>query len=132
MSDYLTPQPEPLTGTAQPTWPKAIAECRARAFEHTDKTQSARAWLLVAHDGEARHAEGCKRFGVPHQSDNGRDHAADAYQEALDGVCYWRAESDVAHLHGDEKRATEAWALYQDALRLAHRARLYLLRRDER
>lgn len=128
--NHLAPQPPPKEGKARPTWPMAIVEClrRAAASEGDDS----HGWALVAGDGAKRHHEGCEHYGVPHQSDNGRDHAVDAYHEALDGICYWRAEADVAHLTGDESRATEAWALYQDSLRLAHRARLYLLRRDGR
>lgn len=129
-SDCLKPQPEPVVGTAHPTWPGIVEEMKAREWESVG-TES-HVWLLVAEDGRDRDAFGREKHGRPHQSDNGRDHGADAYQEALDGVCYWRAEADVAHLLGDESRATEAWALYQDSLRLAHRARLYLLRRDGR
>ncbi|WFG54172.1 hypothetical protein Mx9_p65 [Myxococcus phage Mx9] len=106
----------------------------ARADDEAPEIEpdDSRVWDLMADDGCARDTFGIEKHGRPHQSDNGRDHAADAYQEALDGVCYWRAEADVAHLKGDESRAKEAWALYQDSLRLAHRARLYLLRRDGR
>ncbi|UAW08037.1 hypothetical protein [Myxococcus phage Mx4 ts27htf-1hrm-1] len=127
---HLAPQPPPVEGTARPTWIVVVGEALARAGETSGDEE--RGWRLVARDGHARGAEGVKKHGRPHQSDNGRDHAADAYQEELDRVCYWRAEADVAHLLGDETRATEAWALYQEALRFAHRARLYLLRRDGR
>lgn len=125
---HLAPQPPPAEGTARPTWEGIIEEMRARAAETFGEQM--RGWSLMVEDGQARDRFGRRKHGRPHQSDNGRDHGADAYQEALDGVCYWRAEADVAHLLGDESRATEAWALYQDSLRLAHRARLYLLRRD--
>lgn len=125
---HLIPQPPPVEGKARPTWEGIVEEMLARS-EETEGEES-RVWDLMADDGADRDAFGREKHGRPHQADNGRDHAADAYQEALDGVCYWRAEADVAHLLGDESRATEAWALYQDSLRLAHRARLYLLRRD--
>ena len=127
---HLAPQPPPVEGTARPTWEGIAAEMKARWGETTG--EDAIVWGCLYSDAKRRDLEGRRKHGRPHQSDNGRDHAADAYQEALDGVCYWRAEVDVAHLKGDEARATEAWALYQDSLRLAHRARLYLLRRDGR
>jgi hypothetical protein len=127
---HLTPQPPPVKGKARPTWEGIAEEFRRRAFELGGDT--ATVWALMVQDAHARDLFGRNKHGCPHQSDNGRDHAADAYQEALDGVCYWRAEADAAHRYGDEARATEAWALYQDSLRLAHRARLYLLRRDGR
>lgn len=130
--DLLKPQPPPEEGKARPTWPGIVEEMKARANEADPqwKSEESRVWSCMAYDGHSRDVFGRAKHGRPHQSDNGRDHGKDAYQEALDGVCYWRAEADVAHLKGDETRATEAWALYQDSLRLAHRARLYLLRRD--
>lgn len=39
----------------------------------------------------ARRRQGIERYGVPLQRDNGRDHAADALQEALDGAVYCEA-----------------------------------------
>lgn len=127
---HLTPQPPPVEGKARPTWDSIAAEMKARCGETTG--EDAIVWGHLYSDTKLRDLEGRRKYGRPHQADNGRDHGADAYQEALDGVCYWRAEADVAHLTGDESRATEAWALYQDSLRLAHRARLYLWRRDGR
>ncbi|GEL75198.1 hypothetical protein [Myxococcus virescens] len=128
MSDHLAPQPPPVEGKARPTWECVTDELRRRAGETTG--EESRVWALMEVDGHARDAFGEGKYGRRHQADNGRDHACDAYQEHMDGSMYWRAEADVAHLTGDESRATEAWALYQDSLRLAHRARLYLLRRD--
>lgn len=125
---HLAPQPPPVEGKARPTWDGVVEELRARAAETFGEQM--RVWSLMVDDGRARDAFGRKKHGRPHQSDNGRDHAWDAYEEHQDSSVYWRAEADVAHLLGDESRATEAWALYQDSLRLAHRARLYLLRRD--
>ncbi|AAK94372.1 hypothetical protein Mx8p37 [Myxococcus phage Mx8] len=127
---HLAPQPPPVEGKAPHTWEGIFHEMTLRARDADGDEK--RGWALLAYDANLRSFEGVEKYGRPHQSDNGRDHGKDAYQEALDGVCYWRAEADVAHLTGDESRATEAWALYQDSLRLAHRARLYLLRRDGR
>ncbi len=49
-------------------------------------------WELVLKDIAARDAAGNVKYGVRHQYDNGRDHLWDAYEEALDLVCYLRAE----------------------------------------
>ena len=38
-----------------------------------------------------RRAQGVERYGVPLQRDNGRDHSADAVQELVDAVVYFRA-----------------------------------------
>ena len=38
-----------------------------------------------------RRAQGIERYGVPLQRDNGRDHSADAVQELVDAVVYFRA-----------------------------------------
>ncbi len=130
VTDLVKPQPPPKEGKARPTWPVIAEEFYRRSGETENKASTT--WLLMVRDAHARDAFGREKHGRPHQADNGRDHAADAYQEALDGICYWRAEADVAHRYGNEARATEAWTLYQDSLGLAHRARLYLLRRDGR
>lgn len=49
-------------------------------------------WDLVLADIAARDRMGAAKYGVRHQSDNGRDHLRDAYEEALDLVVYLRAE----------------------------------------
>jgi hypothetical protein len=46
-------------------------------------------------DAEARRQLGIERYGTPLQRGNGRDMAADGYQEALDGIAYaYGAEGD--------------------------------------
>jgi hypothetical protein len=47
---------------------------------------------LVIADMNERDEMGARKYGTQHQHDNGRDHLIDAYQEALDLVCYLRAE----------------------------------------
>lgn len=47
---------------------------------------------LVLADLAERKAYGTAKYGVAHQSDNGRDHLVDLYQELLDGCVYVRAE----------------------------------------
>jgi hypothetical protein len=49
-------------------------------------------WDLVIDDMKERDSFGESKYGVRHQHDNGRDHLADAYQEALDLAVYLRAE----------------------------------------
>lgn len=47
-------------------------------------------WELVVDDMRERDAVGRKRYGVPLQTNNGRDALIDAYQEALDLCVYLR------------------------------------------
>lgn len=49
-------------------------------------------WDLVIADMKERDLIGATKYGVRHQTDNGRDHLVDAYQEALDLCVYLRAE----------------------------------------
>lgn len=48
-------------------------------------------WDLVIADMKERDNIGRARYGTPLQTQNGRDHLIDAYQEALDLVVYLRA-----------------------------------------
>lgn len=47
---------------------------------------------LVMADMVERKRMGEAKYGVAHQSDNGRDHLLDLYEELLDAACYLRAE----------------------------------------
>lgn len=123
-ADYLKPQPAPAPGAATPTWEHVVEDCRDMHFSR-ESDDDARVWLLLAEDGAARDAFGAGKYGTRHQHDNGRNHAVDAYQEAMDGALYWRAE----HL---KTQSTAALNLYWQALRLAFDARAYLLTRDGR
>lgn len=49
-------------------------------------------WLLVMKDMEERRQFGIKKYGVPVQVGNGRDHLVDLYQELLDACVYIRQE----------------------------------------
>lgn len=46
--------------------------------------------LAVIEDLNTRREFGIAKYGTPLQADNGRDALVDAYQEALDLVCYLR------------------------------------------
>ena len=48
-------------------------------------------WDLVIRDIYERDTAGRRKYGTPHQAFNGRNALVDAYQEALDQVCYLRA-----------------------------------------
>ena len=54
------------------------------------KPTSGDVWLLVMKDMEDRRLHGIEKYGVPVQPFNGRDPLIDAFQEALDLVCYLR------------------------------------------
>lgn len=49
-------------------------------------------WNLVIKDMGERDQLGRERYGTPLQTNNGRDHLVDAYQEGLDLVVYLRAK----------------------------------------
>lgn len=49
-------------------------------------------WELVIKDMQERDEVGRERYGTPLQTNNGRDHLVDAYQELLDQAVYLRAE----------------------------------------
>lgn len=72
----VRPQPAPTPSTGD-VWLDLID-----AIEVPDRLR-----LLML----ARRRQGIERYGVPLQRDNGRDHAADALQEALDGAVYCEA-----------------------------------------
>ena len=55
-------------------------------------TETQAVWPLVIADMHERDRWGQRKYGMPLQVENGRDHLWDAYQEALDLVVYLRAE----------------------------------------
>lgn len=57
-------------------------------------------WNLVIKDMQERDQVGRERYGTPLQTNNGRDHLVDAYQEALDLVVYLRAEIEERKQRG--------------------------------
>ncbi len=50
---------------------------------------------LVVADLQQRKEMGAKKYGVAHQSDNGRNHAVDLYEELMDACVYLRANLDA-------------------------------------
>ncbi len=63
------------------------------------KTNEISVWSLVLTDMMDRDLDGRRKYGVPLQASNGRDHLVDAYQEALDLVVYLRAEIEKRSNH---------------------------------
>ena len=94
--DNLKPQPPPVRGTAKPTWRRVVSDCSNLSQSAREAGAEGRAavWRLLAEEGKARDAFGAEKYGTRHQHDNGRDHARDAYQEALDGMTYAYAECE--------------------------------------
>lgn len=84
---FVRPQPPPQNVLGPAIWPM-IAEELEEASRHVASPVLA----LVAHDARMRHEDGMAKYGVPLVANNGRDHLVDAYQEALDGSVYLRAE----------------------------------------
>jgi hypothetical protein len=121
VTDYVKPQPPPEDRGASPVWPEVISD--AEFVGSCDNATGKEVWPLLAADMRQRDAQGRAKYGVPLTQDNGRGHAADAYQEALDGTAYWRCE-------WKSSGRIEALTLYHEALRHAHRCRVYLLARD--
>lgn len=127
-SDNLKPQPPPVRGAAKPTWPEVVKDCASLSETgmRFGKQTHADVWALLAEDGKACDAFGAEKYGTRHQHDNGRDHARDAYQEALDGMMYAYAECERVHF------TPAALELYEESRALAFRWRRYLLERDGR
>jgi hypothetical protein len=117
MTDYNKPQPPPKNTDDRAVWPLVMADVED-FHEHRDGLRAA-----ILADMKTRHEDGVRRYGVLLVAHNGRDHAADAYQEALDGAVYWRAEAEMTG-------KADAMQLYFDALNHAWKCRAYLLARD--
>ena len=100
-----TPEPPPTPGTGDVWW-EVIDACDAFLPGYHDDA----AWTAwrkaggmldtsttpeppgLRRDMRARRAFGLKKYGTPLQRNNGRDHYADAYQEAIDLIAYaWAA-----------------------------------------
>lgn len=118
-TENTKPQPQPVNADDRAVWPLVIADVE-NLHEHREGLRAA-----VLEDMQARDSEGRSKYGVPLVASNGRDHAVDAYQEALDGSAYWRAEYE-------KTGSTTALNLYHDALNHAWNCRAYLLERDGR
>lgn len=126
--DNLKPQPPPVRGNAEPTWAQVVTDCYAlaRSVSAQGKCSASDVWKLLAEDGKARDDFGAEKYDTRHQHDNGRDHARDAYQEALDGMMYAYAECERVRF------TPAALELYEESRALAFRWRRYLLERDGR
>ena len=122
MSRHTKPQPKPKNATDRAVWPLVVRDVVEAAVLSDVPITVERAVLA---DMQARDAQGREKYGVPLVADNWRDHAVDAYQEALDGCAYWKAE---ALKTGSE----DANTLYRSALEHALGCRRYLLERDGR
>lgn len=122
MSDLLTPQPAPVDTGHRPRWPLVIVD-----VEETRQLDATTVSLLVA-DMRARDEQGRAKYGVPLTAHNGRDHLADAYQEALDGCVYLRAHIEEGF--NGYLVADRAWDAYWAAVRHAHDLRGIIALRD--
>jgi hypothetical protein len=126
------PQPPPQNHDGPALWPMIISELEvdAQAVAGCPNEQLLR---LVAADMQQRHKFGVAKYGIPLVASNGRDHFADAYQEALDGVVYLRAAIESMHDPMDKKesiRFGRARQLYVDALDAAKEIRELIRERD--
>lgn len=122
MSDLLAPQPAPVDTGHRPCWPLVIIDVEANR-----RLDAATVSLLVA-DMRARDTFGRERYGVPLTAHNGRDHLADAYQEALDGCVYLRAQIEEGS--ADSVIAGRVILAYLAAVRHAHDVRSIIALRD--
>jgi hypothetical protein len=124
-SDLVAPQPPPKNSDSPALWPLIIYEL---GDSETDR--------LVAIDMQQRHEFGVAKYGVPLVARNGRDHLADAYQEALDGVVYLRAAiENRLRLSVEDTNVRELNGLHQiyvDLLDIAKEIRELIRRRDGR
>jgi hypothetical protein len=128
-NSIIAPQPPPQNSSGPALWPMIISEL---GDSETDR--------LVAIDMQTRHEFGVAKYGVPLVASNGRDHLADAYQEALDGVVYLRAEleklTDRVAEHQvspeDYKAHGRVSQLYIDMLDMSKEIREMIRERDGR
>ena len=109
----VVPQNPPQNQGGPALWPMIIRELRESELDR-----------LLAADMLARHEFGVAKYGVPLVASNGRDHLADAYQEALDGVVYLRAASV------DQFNCTHTYAAYPEMMDVAMRIRALIVARD--
>jgi hypothetical protein len=109
---YAIAQPPPQNSSGPALWPLIISEL---GDSETDR--------LVAADMLARHEFGVAKYGVPLVASNGRDHLADAYQEALDSVVYLRAACE-------SNAPIRVHQCYVDMLDLAKELREVIAERD--
>lgn len=63
------------------------------------KTDGVAIWDLVVNRMKSRDAIGRRKYGVPLQADNGRDHLEDAVEEALVSVVYLCAEIEKRRIN---------------------------------
>ena len=88
----FTPEPPPQNSGGIAVWPYLIRTLRDPGNEmygQMCRTPAGRAvyeqWLK---DMQERHEEGIRRYGVPLETNNGRDALVDGYQETLDGLVF--------------------------------------------
>ncbi len=117
MTDNTKPQPAPKHKKgALAVWATVIHDMEG-VHEWREGLRAA----IVA-DMRARDEFGRAKYGTPLQARNGRDHLADAYQEALDGAAYLKAWA----LEGNDS------APYVRALETVIELRTLLFERDGR
>ena len=119
--EYVAPQPAPQNQDGPALWPMIIRELGESELDR-----------LLAADMLARHEFGVAKYGVPLVASNGRDHLADAYQEALDLTVYLRAVYE-------NKKGSDLWKdhglfihkqIYTEAKDMSSRIRELILARD--
>lgn len=134
-TDHTAPQPAPKQDENAPAlWPLIVEETEKQAAAYASlnsEPKEAEVRRLLAADMRARHEFGLAKYGVPLVAHNDRDHLSDAYQEALDGVVYLRAEIEK---NGGMKRSENRSLvrLYAAQFKIAFDLRGMLARRDGR
>lgn len=133
-TEHTKPQPAPKQDEDAPAlWPLIIAEVEGPSgrIATAPSSRAASVERLMIADMRARHEFGLAKYGVPLVAHNDRDHLSDAYQEALDGVVYLRAEIEK---RGGMKRTNNQplARLYAAQLAIAVDLRAMLRERDGR
>lgn len=104
-----TPEPAPKHTDSTPVWPAIIA---ALPYQLTEVPKHVVHALGEAM--QARHEFGMEKYGGPLRVDNGRDHANDTLQEALDGCAYSYAQATKTN-------SAAWWVIHHTFLDLAAR-----------
>jgi hypothetical protein len=136
-TDHTKPPPAPKQDeTALALWPLIAAAVERDAADcfgvgTPEDVARSRVLRLIAVDMRARHEFGVTKYGVPLVAHSDRDHLSDAYQEALDGVVYLRAE--IEKRGGFGPRSNQGLvALYMKQYEVAFGIRELLALRDGR
>lgn len=102
-----TPEPAPVRTDSPAVWPAIIASLPYQLTEAPKHVVHALSEAMQARDEFGR-----QKYGLPLQVENGRNHANDALQEALDGCAYSYAQATKTN-------SAAWWVIHHDFVDIA-------------